>query len=164
MQIPSNCPNLEVLRIDCSDSLRIDLSRTEMSTFATSLPQLRILQLYQVLYFDAADLRLLAACCSDLEECTVDGMELLSLKTEEPPLFPQLRKPHLYEVFDYDSTEDDETNLSRYIEIIEYHMPHLEDFYFATPDSLEKDINRGLKQWTKSNKRVKVNGVSSTGF
>lgn len=147
MQIPSNCSNLKVLKISCTSSLRIDLNRAEMNTFATSLPELRELEICEALYFDASNLRSFARCCSGLEECTIDWMELLSLRTEKTPLFPKLRKLYLYP---RDYSQMDESAESEYIKIIKHHMPRLEDFYL---DEVEKEINRSLKEWTESKKR-----------
>ena len=153
MQIPLNCSNLEVLKITSSRTLQIDLSRAEISTFATSLPQLQKLDLWEVLYFDAANLRLFAGWCPDLKECAVTSIELLSLNPEELPLFPKLQKLHLYMGIDYDDTQDDESTVSEYIEIIKHHMPRLEDFYIDSDDYPGADVNRGLKEWTALNKK-----------
>ncbi|KAG6993759.1 hypothetical protein G7Y79_00051g086790 [Physcia stellaris] len=152
MQIPLNCSKLKVLTMYSNYGLRINLSAAEMNTFATSLPQLRELHLMVGLQFDASDLRSFARYCSGLEECTVNYMDLLSLTTEEPPLFPKLRLLNLCPDFNR-WTKVKKSAAPHYIEIIKYHMPRLEDFDWGSDQYPERTISRGLKKWTESKKR-----------
>lgn len=151
LHISSKCPKLEVLKLAGGANFSMSIRHPAVMTLiASSLPKLRILDIKVNLRFDAANLRSFALCCPDLEECTVEQFDLLSLSTEETPLFPRLRKLRLNEVMNVD--HPDYQSAPAYIKIIKHHMPGLKHFHFfrGYDLDLENAILKGLSEWIKS--------------